>query len=160
SSALDRPRADQCWSNAAQARRAPTRDRELPRSAEPDGRPALRPRGRTHRTADPAHPCSAPSSKLSVDGRFTSTESRFALLLKTVLQHNRPQAAVEEGMLFRRCQGRSRHLENGAKTTLMTHSGHPANQTSGSPRRFICAARVPRSIVPLVEDVTSVPWAP
>src|SRR5215468_4137142 len=91
---MDRPRADQCWSNAAQARRAPTRDRELPRSAEPDGRPALRPRGRTHRTADPAHPCSAPSSKLSVDGRFTSTESRFALLLKTVLQQNRPIAAI------------------------------------------------------------------
>src|SRR5262249_35330766 len=94
SSALDRPRADQCWSNAAQARRAPTRDRELPRSAEPDGRPALRPRGRTHRTADPAHPCSAPSSKLSVDGRFTSTESRFALLLKTVLQQNPPKEDV------------------------------------------------------------------
>src|SRR5262249_57221764 len=90
-------RVGQCWSNGAQARRAPTRDRELPRSAEPDGRPALRPRGRTHRTADPAHPCSAPSSKLSVDGRFTSTESRFALLLKTVLQQNRPRAAVWVG---------------------------------------------------------------
>src|ERR1700756_2746439 len=74
--------ADQCWSNAAQARRAPTRDRELPQSAEPDGRPVLRLRGRTHRTADPAHSCTAPSSKRSVDGRFTSTESRFALLLK------------------------------------------------------------------------------
>src|SRR5262249_50536651 len=87
-------RVGQCWSNGAQARRAPTRDRELPRSAEPDGRPALRPRGRTHRTADPAHPCSAPSSKLSVDGRFTSTESRFALLLKTVLQQNRPEGVI------------------------------------------------------------------
>src|SRR5215471_15211863 len=83
--------ADQCWSNAAQARRAPTRDRERPQFAEPDGRPVLRPRGRTHRTVDPAHPCTAPSSKLSVDGRFTSTESRFTRLLKRVLQQNRPQ---------------------------------------------------------------------
>ena len=35
-----------------------------------------------------------------------------------------PQAAVEECLLFRRCQGRSRHLENGAKTTLMTQLRH------------------------------------
>src|SRR5689334_12747472 len=79
----------QCWSNAAQARRAPTTDRELPQFAEPDGRPALRPRGRTHRTDDPARPCAAPSLNLSVDSRFTSTESRFAPLLKVVLQQNR-----------------------------------------------------------------------
>src|SRR6516164_3574615 len=59
------------------------------------GQPArifeLRRKRPTHRTVDPAHPCAAPSSKLSVDGRFTSTESRFALLLKTVLQQNRPK---------------------------------------------------------------------
>ena len=31
--------------------------------------------------------------------------------------------ARRESQLFRRCQGRSRHLGNGAKTTLMTPTG-------------------------------------
>src|ERR1700747_3095828 len=101
----------QCWGNVAQARRAPTTDRELPQFAEPDGRPALPPRGRTHRTDDPARPCAAPSSNLSVDSRFTSTESLFAPLLKLVLQQNRPSADIWHCRKFgeERIQSRDGH---------------------------------------------------
>ena len=35
-----------------------------------------------------------------------------------------PQSAVEECLLFRRCQRMSRRLDNGPKTTLMTQTGH------------------------------------
>ena len=48
-----------------------------------------------------------------------------------------PQAAVAECLLFRRCQGRSRHLDNGAKTTLMTLSGHQCRLNPRSAPRLM-----------------------
>ena len=37
---------------------------------------------------------------------------------------NWPEAAVERCLLFRRCQGISRHLTNGLKIALVTPSRH------------------------------------
>src|SRR5262245_41934841 len=79
-----------CGSSAARVRHAPTRDREPRRCPGPDDHPEPRPRGRTRRTAGPAHPCADPSSIHPADVRLTPTESRLVPTLKLLLQQNRP----------------------------------------------------------------------
>src|SRR5262245_21757613 len=97
-----------CGSSAARVRHAPTRDREPRRCPGPDDHPEPRPRGRTRRTAGPAHPCADPSSIHPADVRLTPTGTRLVPTLKLLLQQNRPTCEVRRCPLLRCSWGTSR----------------------------------------------------
>jgi hypothetical protein len=53
-----------------------------------------------------------------------------------------PQAAVRRCLLFRRCQGISRHSANGPTTTLLTHFGHVPHCISVAKLRKLAATKI------------------